>query len=410
MGIGHLDLERLNRALIGFSEHMEELGLAPRTLKSLSLVLTTGCNLRCGYCYADRKGGRSMPWQVAHAALELVYRRGCPHCRICLYGGEPLLHLSMVQRVVDYIRQRWSAESRPEAILCTNGTLLDQRTVQWLVDRDVRVQLSSDGVEPAQAQRGEGTFQVLDTTLGSMARDHPQFVSTKLVIKLTLTAANLPYLAKSIEYLMGFGVASIDVIPLDTHDPMWTEESASLLEEQLEAVRKLFSDRLRSHGTVPSKLLDVAPPTASRRPLGDGMCGFGQGTDLVVDVDGSLIACSALVSSFQSIRGELHRDLMACAAVGNILTCDESALVAELRRRRDSSPVILGRSKKWSNSGPCRECEFFAECFVCPVSIAHVPGSADPHRIPRNQCEFNKAVGRQREKFRKDIESQAPTN
>ena len=407
MAIAKNQLERLNRELIDFSEDLEGLGFAPRTLKSLTLVLTTGCNLRCGYCYADRKGGRSMPWQVAHAALDLAYRRGCARPRICLYGGEPLLRPSMVRRVVDRIWERWSAETRPEVVLCTNGTLLDRQTVHWLVEHDVLIQLSSDGVEPAQSLRGEGTFRALDTTMGDMARDHPQFVGERLVIKLTLTAANVPHLAKSIQYLLSFGVAKIDVVPLDTHDSMWKKETSRLLEEQLETVRALFSDQLRRHGTVPSTLFNVGTTTASRRPVGDGMCGFGQGADLVVDVDGSLVGCSALVPSFQSIRGDLHRDLMAKATIGNILTLDKSTLVSELRRRRETAPVFLCRSKKWSSAGPCRECEFVAGCFVCPVSIAHIPGSADPHRIPDNQCAFNKAVGRQRELFRKDLETQA---
>lgn len=407
MAIANNQLERLNRAMIGFSEDLEGLGFAPRTLKSLTLVLTTGCNLRCGYCYADRKGGRSMPWQVAHAALDLAYRRGCARPRICLYGGEPLLRPSMVRRVVDRIWELWSAETRPEVVLCTNGTLLDRQTIHWLVEHDVLIQLSSDGVEPAQSLRGEGTFRVLDTTLGEMARDHPQFVSKRLVIKLTLTTANVPYLAESIQYLMGFGVARIDVVPLDTHDSMWKEETTRVLEEQLKTVRAIFSDLLRSHGTVPCSLFNVGATTASRRPVGDGMCGFGQGADLVVDVDGSLVGCSALVPSFQSIRGDLHRDLMAKATIGNILTFDESTLVSELRRRRETAPVFLCRNKKWSSAGLCRECELVAECFVCPVSIAHIPGSADPHRIPDNQCAFNKVVGRQRELFRKDLEAQS---
>lgn len=38
---------------------------------NLTLVLTHDCNLRCRYCYAGKKFGRAMSWDVAKRALDL---------------------------------------------------------------------------------------------------------------------------------------------------------------------------------------------------------------------------------------------------------------------------------------------------------------------------------------------------
>ncbi len=395
-------LDRLDGAFVEFSESLDRLGLVPRTLKSITLVLTTGCNLRCSYCYADRKAGRDMAWPVARAALDLIYRRGVAQPRIYLYGGEPMLRPAMVRRVVDHVRRRWPTETRPEIVVCSNGTLLERKTIGWLADNGILLQLSSDGVEAAQQMRGEKVFGTLDDIFRMMIRDFPEYFHRQLTIKLTLSAANLPFLAASIGYLIDLGIVNIDVVPLNTHDSEWVERTSMLLEEQMAAVRKICSNHFLRTGTLPCSIFRSGD-TKQRRRGNDRMCGFGQGTQLVVDVDGSLVECAALVPSFQSVRGDLHGQLLAHARIGEVWDFDESTRGALHRYGQGDGPVFRQKDGKWSNAGSCRDCRYVSQCFVCPVSIAHLPGNTDPHRIPANQCDFNMTVGRQRELFRRDV-------
>lgn len=397
-------LDRLDREFLDFSRSLDELGFAPRTLKSITLVLTTACNLRCTYCYADRKGGGSMTWPTARAALDLVHRRGCALPRIFLYGGEPMLRPAMVRRVVDQVARLWSEETRPEVVLCSNGTLLERKTIGWLAENDVGLQLSFDGVEGAQVFRGAGTFGVLDDVLNSMVREFPEFSRRHVTIKLTLSAANLPFLADSIGYLMELGVAGIDVVPLNTHDPYWTEGSSVLLEKQLVAVRAACQQHLRRTGFVPCSLFKGGGLERSGSGAEERMCGFGTGAQVVVDFDGSLVACAALVPSFQSTRGELHGRLLERARLGDIGEFGGPTCRGLHHRQQVESPVFRQKKDKWSDAGCCRDCRYFSGCFVCPVSIAHIPWNNDPHRIPANQCAFNRVLGRQRELFARDLE------
>jgi radical SAM protein with 4Fe4S-binding SPASM domain len=304
---------------------------------------------------------------------------------------------------VNHIDSIFEGATRPTIILCTNGTLLDATMLRWIVEHDLLIQLSSDGVEAAQALRGDDTFQTLDTLLNDIAREYPQFMKSRLTLKLTLTAANVKYLAESIRYFVGIGVCRIDVAPLETHDPCWDATSSTVLEEQMDSVRALCLARSRSGMSIPCSLFSLGSATNSNSPVRAGMCGFGQGTDLVVDVDGSIAACSAFIQSFQSSRGDFHADLLANATIGNILEIEESSFISALRRRRDQMPVFLDRKSKWSSEGACRDCQFNSRCFVCPASIAQIPGNTDPNLIPDNQCAFNLALGRQLELFRKEI-------
>jgi sulfatase maturation enzyme AslB (radical SAM superfamily) len=316
-----------------------------------------------------------------------------------------MLRPEMVEKLIDHVHRLWPPEGRPSITLCSNGTLLEPEMVNWLAQNEVLLQLSSDGVESAQQQRGQGTFGTLDGVFRMMMREVPEYLGRQMTIKLTLTAANLPYLADSIGYLIDRGVGAIDVVPLNTHDPEWVEGTYWLLEEQMVAVRKFCSKHFLRTGTVPCSMFRLRDPEQQRKGGSDRMCGFGQGAQLVVDVDGSLVACAALVPSFQSIRGELHGQLLARARIGEVGDFDESMRGALHRRGQGDSPVFRQKDHKWSKTGGCRDCQYLTQCFVCPVSIAHIPGNTDPHRIPANQCDFNLAVGRQRELFRRDVEA-----
>jgi hypothetical protein len=47
------------------------------------------------------------------------------------------------------------------------------------------------------------------------------------------------------------------------------------------------------------------------------------------------------------------------------------------------------KEEKYSTYGRCRDCRFVEVCSVCPVSILHIPGNTDPHRVPDLPCAVN---------------------
>jgi uncharacterized protein len=82
-------------------------GAAGRTLDhrphALSLELTKGCNLRCGYCYYAARPDAYEPLTKMSAAtaeqsVELLLADGDPHkpLHLHLFGGEPLLNFPLL--------------------------------------------------------------------------------------------------------------------------------------------------------------------------------------------------------------------------------------------------------------------------------------------------------------------------
>ena len=51
-----------------------------------------------------------------------------------------------------------------------------------------------------------------------------------------------------------------------------------------------------------------------------------------------------------------------------------------------------------------REVAYLTECMVCPVSIGHIPGNRDPHRVPDFPCAFNLVMLGARDRFQAAID------
>ncbi len=121
-------------------------------LKSLCLLVTHDCNLRCGYCFADTGafGGcrQLMSKETAEKAIEFAITgsRKRHNLELDLFGGEPLMNWPVVEHIVNYVRRREVETGKNiKLTLTTNGTLLNDENIKFLNDNRVMLVLSLDG-------------------------------------------------------------------------------------------------------------------------------------------------------------------------------------------------------------------------------------------------------------------------
>lgn len=129
---------------------------APRgTTRSVMLMTTYECQLRCDYCRVDR-GVRRMDARTARRGADLLLSSRADRLILNFFGGEPLLEWELVTSTALYARERRGA--RPLRInLTTNGLLLDDEKLAFLKGVDGYVHLSLDGTAAANAARLRGT-------------------------------------------------------------------------------------------------------------------------------------------------------------------------------------------------------------------------------------------------------------
>ena len=358
--------------------------------RSLGLIVSADCNLRCRYCYQDRKQPRQMSWTTMARAIDLVASSRRRRADVTFLGGEPLLGYPLIVRAVRRLGRRFPGARRPDYTLATNGLLLTPRRLAFLERHRFSIQLSFDGVPAAQEVRAPGTFGALDRLLDRLRLRHGRYFRRQVMAAMTVTSPAIPHLADSFSYFVSKGVADIAIGPAMGH-PRLSAAQRRELDRQFALIFARSLEHYRATGRVPLRLFRKTTAAPKQSPKSDLACVAAIGRDLAVDVDGQVYPCALLIRSCQRVaRPPLDRRL-AAMSLGPV-----TDLEGLLRRRARLPHAALAagifgpQSRKRSSSGGCAACRHAAVCFVCPIACAKNPDSADTNRIPDFQCAFNR--------------------
>jgi len=156
-------------------------------------------------------------------------------------------------------------------------------------------------------------------------------------------------------------------------------------------------DQVRRTGQAPLLLFDpVDNAPQAGRP--GAVCAAVQGRNLTVDVDGQVYGCTLCVESVQEFQSPLAQRLRQATKVGELNRDFPLAYQRYLESAHDEH-LLNHREKKYSSYGRCADCSYYADCTICPVSIAQSPGNMDPHRVPDFPCAFNRVTQEYRRLF-----------
>ncbi len=121
--------------------------------KYLVLQVTQKCNLICDYCpYACTDNNArnhknvDMSLDIAIRAINdyIEHSRDIKVLNFGFYGGEPLLNFELIQAAIEYIESKVTNKNVVFS-MTTNGTLLTNDIVEYLVEKDFRLTISLDG-------------------------------------------------------------------------------------------------------------------------------------------------------------------------------------------------------------------------------------------------------------------------
>jgi len=157
--------------------------------------VTEKCNLNCVYCsfgelYSGNeerlKERRNLKKEDAMKLLEYLYpvwkereQRGLSQkITIGFYGGEPLMNFSLIEEVIQWVKEHTTDQLAFEFMLTTNGLLLD-KYIDFLVKHDFTIGISFDGDEENMSYRidhnGKNCFQQVFNNTMTVKDNHPDF-------------------------------------------------------------------------------------------------------------------------------------------------------------------------------------------------------------------------------------------
>lgn len=213
--------------------------ISPSAITMLIKPAGPDCNLRCAYCFYRQKAGlfpgvkrHRMKESLLEKLVEQAMGTDCDLVRFSWQGGEPtLMGLDFFQKAVElqaaYVRPYQTVSNA----LQTNGTLIDRKWAEFLMDNNFLVGISFDG--PAKLhnhyrrdEKGKGTHASVMRGLDVLLDAGAEVNVLTLVNDVNVQEPDAVY-----DFLLGTGVKFFQFVPCIEPGPGKTPASYSITPE-----------------------------------------------------------------------------------------------------------------------------------------------------------------------------------
>ena len=332
--------------------------------KTITIQVTEACNLNCSYCYQINKSPAKMNFETAKKFIELILtddqnknsymnKYNADYIVLDFIGGEPLLEIDLIDKIVDYFIKRCIELNHPWLYgymisIGTNGTLYFDKKVQKFISKHqnrISMNITVDGDKELHDScrvfyDGRGSYDLASAAVKDwIKRTNGNSKSTKL----TIAPENLKYLKNAIINMVDIGFEFINENCV--YEDVWNKDLAKELYYQLKDIADWILDN-----NLESKVnLRILNPD-SYRPISpvdnSNWCG-GDGSMLAVDVHGDLFNC---IRYMKSSLGNDQEPLV----IGNV---DYGIGQTELHKRNIAMMKCITRYSQSSE-----------KCFWCPIA------------------------------------------
>lgn len=277
-------------------------------IELLVLRLTDRCNLACEYCYAARcEALQDMSFQTAKKAIDWCAKPG-ERLDIQFTGGEPLLCISRIREITEYLKRR-----NPQAriSLQTNGTLLTDETCEFLKSIHCSLGISLDGIHEADMLRKDKNQQPSFSSVFRGIQKLKQY-GMSCNLNAVVTSKNQDKLGELVDFAAFCG--NIHGIGLDMFRPLGRGADQNLMPDPEVLQSKLQdmaerAERLRRLGVrIKIKELEkVRYMLSNMQTQEEHLCYCYAGTQCSVAVDprGDIYPCASFVGQTAMRLGNL---------------------------------------------------------------------------------------------------------
>jgi len=297
------------------------------------IFLTARCNLRCKYC-----GGSIdesvMPPELTYSLQQLRrFIESDPSPSIAFYGGEPLLRLDLMEKIMDGI----NAE---HYILQTNGLLLDKVKPRYL-QRLSTVLVSIDGIkEVTNFYKGEVYDRVM-RNVKAVKKHCNEVIARMVACEKTDIFRDVTHLLQHFDYVHWQLNAVWSPPDLWNDFPTWVEH----YNEGISRLAEFWLQSMRVgkvEGIVPFlgvlKAMLFEPNTSP--PCGAGVNAFA------ITTDGRVAACPVCVDFEWNVLGTIEDDMQNFR-----IEIDEPCRSCELSSICGGRCLFFNKERLWGEEG-----------------------------------------------------------
>lgn len=357
--------------------------LKPPPPTCLAIFVTTRCNLRCAYCYANGGDfGKTIAPQIWRTAMGHFFdaQAACGQrfprtvTLVIHGGGEPTLEFGLLKDLVAEFKARAKAAGLRATISMGSNGAYPEPVHRWILDNDVHVNISLDGPPHVQdrlrpLRSGLSSFDAVARNLQALVQ-----AGRKMAVRSTVTAETLDSMPATVELAHEMGIATVHFEPVSiTGRCNASGVARPPADEFAERFLQCFLRGLA---------LDVAVRYSGMRCFGACHKKFcaACGDNFCVTVDGNITMCYEVLDSCHPAAESFF--------VGKVDSVHGTVDV-------DSQHIATLGKRTAENMEACSNCFLRLQCAGdCPLKSYQYSGcdlySPDPYR-----CQIAHAVNRQ---------------
>jgi len=328
--------------------------------------MTDRCNFRCAYCYQPR-GSQSLDFYTFAKAMEFFYPLMAPGCFINYYGGEPLLAFNELKRTVEFAE--WLDKANAHKLrysLTTNGSVLDDRIIEFLDEHGFSLTLSFDGLAQ-DISRKNGSSNLLVSAIPKILARPGIVLETNSVFG----PGTVHLLSGSVRYIIQLGVKKLNINL--AQEPDWTSTSLSVFIKEIDLVGDFFESRYE-------RLQDVPWATfyeETEKAIYGCPAGLSQ---MALSAHGTLWGCALFPHYFM----DTDKTGGFCEyCFGDVDSFVKNPEAAYAQKAANYSRLRMDRFSTPDRS--CLMCDELQQCWICPLAAALATGSIG--EIPIWKCQ-----------------------
>jgi len=258
------------------------------TTARVGLILTTGCNLRCKYCYVvPNTQARTMTPDYAIRVIREKITKHTERISLSFFGGEATLNMPALKAAVEYVKTRGLPF---QFLINTNGTACDE-DLDYLIANQFIFIPSSDGpreINDALRPRvnGSGASGDIERTIQRLVQAGCLFQ-----IRATVSSRNVAVLPAAVDYWADLGARFVHIEPVaSSRTSRLSGITAPESEEYISAVKATLDEaERRGVWMISSPYMNLLTPSTY-------FCTLVAGEKEMFTPDGVISACYRIQS------------------------------------------------------------------------------------------------------------------
>lgn len=313
-------------------------------IQTLVFHLVNECNLGCAYCYAGL-GEYGAPMKrmselTSTQAIDFLMEasKEMKNVSVILFGGEPTLNWDQLVHTVEYGKKRAQQHGKDiEFSLTTNGTILTDRMIDFIVKHNIGVSVSMDGDKDTQDKSrpykkdGIGSYDMVSKNAKKLIEKH----RTKPVAARVTLTKGYPNVKETFYHLQGLGFHEVGFAPVSETDEAFilNEPELNRLLDEFEELTEIFIEEAKQDNYFGfSNLVNVLVELHRGVNKSYG-CGAGIGF-FAVSPSGDLFLCHRfneqedykLGDIYSGVNEDYRKQLLEDLHVDNKTTCSRCPL------------------------------------------------------------------------------------